>query len=322
MSAIAVPTTGASPWRRIFHWLFAVEPMRHTWWETLIMRGIIAYAAWISMVLPSPFTSLPHPHGLAVWGVDFTWLGNASLAPTLHIIVNTCLVLYVLRIVPVLTLLPILICSIGHGVLGNSQGAIGHTTQILTVALLAQWLAHAWACVQPRTRWPMPHGFDASQLAADWARQVVAAGYVVSAISKLIESGGDWISDTPYFGLQIVKSQGMGFYDHLIARTGSSELWLGQWFVDHPHAATLILGAALPLEFTAFLALNNRRIALLYGLILYAFHDTVTEVMQLGFLYHKLLLLALFINPVWWIVLWVRRLLNKKSGGAAETAAS
>jgi hypothetical protein len=32
------------------------------------------------------------------------------------------------------------------------------------------------------------------------------------------------------------------------------------------------------------------------------FHSTVTEVMQLGFLYHKLLLLALFVNPVWWVV--------------------
>jgi hypothetical protein len=293
-------------WRRVWRWLFAVEPMDHAWWETLVMRAIIAYAAWTSLAIPSPFISQPHPHGLAAWGVDFSWLGNESLAPVLRVVLPLCLLLYVFRVLPVLALLPVLICSIGHGVLGNSQGAIGHTTQILTVALLAQWLAHAWAAVQPRTRWPMPHGFNAPQLAADWSRQVVAATYVVSAISKLVDSAGDWVSDTPYFGLQVVKSNGMGFYDHLVPRTDGFGAWLGQWFVDHPHVATIILGAALPLELFAFLALNNRRIALIFGVALFAFHSSITEVMQLGFLYHKLLLLALFINLPWWLVKLVR----------------
>jgi hypothetical protein len=214
---------------------------------------------------------------------------------------------------PVLTLLPPLVASIGLGVLGNSQGAIGHTTQILTVALLAQWLAYAWACLQPRTRLPMPHGFDRQQLAADWGRQAVAASYVVSALSKLIESRGDWISDTPYFGLQVAKSTGMGFQDYLVPRIDAQTAWLSQWFVDHPLAAAVILGAALPLELFAFLALNNRRIALIFGLALYAFHSSITEVMQLGFLFHKILLLALFINPAWWIVQGVRKLGKQKA---------
>jgi hypothetical protein len=241
--------------------------------------------------------------------VDFTWLGDAELHPTLRLVWIACLALYVCGLMPVLTLLPPLIASVGLGVLGNSSGAIGHTTQILTVALLAQWLAYAWACMQPRTGLPMPHAFDRQQLAADWARQSVAATYVVSAISKLIESKGDWISDTPYFGLQVAKSTGMGFQDYLVPRIDSQTAWLSQWFVDHPIGAAIILGAALPLELFAFLALNNRRIALLFGLALYAFHSTVTEVMQLGFLYHKILLIALFINPVWWLVTGARNML-------------
>jgi hypothetical protein len=314
MNAIpaTAPGAGASRWRRMARWLFALEPMRHAWWETAIMRAIIAYAAWTSLSFPAPWTGQPHPHGLAAWGVDFTWLGDPAWASALHLLIAICLVLYVVGLVPVLALFPVLYCSIGHGVLGNSQGAIGHTTQILTVALLAQWLAYAWACVGVRTRWGMPHGFNASQLAADWARQAVAAGYVVSALSKLLESGGNWISDTPYFGLQIVKSNGMGFYDHLAPRVEGYGAWLGQWFVDHPWVATVILGAALPLELCAFLALNNRRIALLFGIALYAFHDTVTAIMQLGFLYHKLLLVALFINPAWWLVATFKKISRRK----------
>lgn len=302
-----------SLWRRTCRWWLALEPMRHVWWETLIMRGIIAWAAWITLRNASPFTSQPQPHGLAVWGADFTWLGNEALTPMLRIVWAVCLVLYVARVLPVLTLIPPLVASFGFGVLGNSNGAIGHATQIVTTVLLVQWLACVWALVQPRTRWPMPNGFDRDQLAADWSRQGIAATYVVSAISKLIESKGDWISDTPYFGLQIVKSNNMGFYDWLTPRTEGFGASLGQWFVDHPAMAVIIFGAALPLELFVFLGLNNRRIALFFGLSLYVFHSTVTEMMQLGFLYHKMLLLALFVNPVWWLVQGLRRVGNRKS---------
>jgi hypothetical protein len=147
----------------------------------------------------------------------------------------------------------------------------------------------------------------------DWGRQAVAATYVVSAFSKLVESKGDWISNTPYFGLQVVKSTNMGFYDHLAPRIDGYGAWLGQWFVDHPYIAAVMLGAALPLELLAFLGLNNRRIALFIGCALYFFHSTVTEVMQLGFVYHKLLLLALFINPVWWVVQGIAKLAGRKT---------
>lgn len=83
MSAIATAApheenTGPSSaplWKRFLRFWFALEPMRHAWWETLTMRGIIAWAAWLTLRQPSPFDQYPQPHGLAVWGVDFTWLG-------------------------------------------------------------------------------------------------------------------------------------------------------------------------------------------------------------------------------------------------------
>ncbi len=316
MSAAADASTQPL-WRRAWRWWLAIEPMRHAWWETLLMRGIIAWATWITLSSSSPFTSQPQPHGLAVWGADFTWIGNEALAPTLRIAWAVCLLCYVCGIFPVLTLIPVTVASIGLGVLGNSQGAIGHATQIVTTVLIVQWLAYFWRLLQPRTRWPMPHGFDGHQLAADWSRQGVAATYVVSAISKLVESRGNWISDTPYFGLQIVKSNNMGFYDWLTPRTDGFGASLGQWFVDHPSLAVIIFGAALPLELFVFLGLNNRRIALFFGLALYVFHGTVTEMMQLGFLYHKMLLLALFINPTWWVVQALAGLRKKIAPGTA-----
>lgn len=305
------------PWKRFFRFWFAIEPMRHAWWETLAMRCIIAWATWLTLRQPSPFEQQPQPHGLAVWGVDFTWLGSEALSPLLVQMWGVCLLLYVANFLPVFTLLPVLFASVGLGVLGNSQGAIGHTTQVLTMVLLGQWIAYLWAALQPRTSLPMPRGFDRQQLAADWGRQILAATYVVSALTKLVESGGDWISDTPYFGLQVVKSEGMGYYDWLAPRITGSSAWLGQAMVEHPLLTAAILAAALPLELLVFLGLHNRRIALFFGVALIAFHSTVTEVMQLGFLYHKLLLLALFVNPLWWLVALGRRLVGRKEPSPA-----
>ena len=312
MTASAATALAPPLWRRVIRFCFGFEPMRHAWWETFLFRIAIAYIAWDTIGGPSRFHSQPAPHGLAAWGVDFSWLGSEDIARWFVPVLGVCLVLYIAfpLVRPLLerenkrarcsewftavVLLPPLLASFGHGTLGNSQGGIDHTTQLVTLALFAQWLAHVWTAVRLKA----PSSYNSQQLAADWTRQLVAATYVVSAISKLIESKGGWWHEAPYFGLQIAKSTGQAYYEWLTPPDNAA--WLAQFFFDHPIVAQLFIGAGLPLEFFAFLALRNRRIALFYGMALYSFHVGVSEIMHLGFLYHKILLLAFFVNPAWW----------------------
>lgn len=300
--------------KRWLRFWFGFEPMRHAWWEVFLLRAGIALITWPTVGGASRFTSQPVPHGMAAWGWDFTWIGNEallknplfslplpgmeSLPVSMLTLWALSLVLYALGVFPVITLVPALVASVSHGVLGNSQGAIGHTTQIVSVTLLAAWLAAVWGHLCQWRGWHRPHGLTNGQMELDWARQSIMATYVASALTKLYESGGNWMADTPYFGLQIAKSTGMGYYTHLVPPDNAA--WLAQYFVDHPLVAQVAIGVGLPLELFAFLALLNRRIALVYGLSLFLFHQTVTQVMGLGFLYHKCLLLVLFVNPVWW----------------------
>jgi len=279
--------------------------MRHAWWEMVLFRLGIAWVTWQTIGGPSQSNTQPDPHGLAAWGVDFTWLGDAQLAHWLVPLWGACLALYVCGVAPVLTLLPPLIASWGHGTLGNSHGAIGHTTQLVTLVLLASWLAAAWSLICRIRGKSLPFDFTPPQLAADWARQAFMSTYVVSAITKLIDSHGLWFKDAPYFGLQIVKAMGMAKYgDSGEARDMAG---VAQFMVDHPLVAKLFIGGALPLELFAMLAVLNRRLALFFGVSLYLFHSIVTEVMHLGFAYHKTLLLVLMVNPVWWLYSLFRR---------------
>lgn len=289
---------------RIWKFLFAHEPMRHAWWELAVMRLGVAMVTWSALkFLPMPYGSQPVPHGLAALGVDFTWLSDPAVVKWTLWMNAASLVLYVAGVWPALTLAAPLVAIVGQGVLSNSQGAIHHTSQVIGMALLAGWLAGVWTLLSRRWSRPLPYGLNAQQLGMDWMRQLLMAGYVVSAVMKLVESGGEWLGNTPYFGLQIEKSTGMAFYANL--EPPGNAAWLAQYFIDHPVIAKITIGLGLPLELFAFVALLNRRMALLMGAALYGFHMIITEVMHLGFAYNRWLLLWLFINPVWWMVwLW------------------
>lgn len=289
-------------WQTWFSW----QPIRHEAWETLLFRMGIAWIAWQTIGGPSHRSAQPVPHGMAAWGVDFTWLGDPHLATWLVPFWGVCLILYVCNVMPALTLFPPLIASFGHGTLGNSSGSIGHTTQLVTLVLLASWLAALYAAVRRAQGKALPNDFTPPQLAADWARQVFMSTYVVSAISKLIQSHGLWFQDAPYFSLQIVKAMGMSKYGDY--GEGRNVEWLAQLMLDHPWVAKLLIGGALPLELFAFMALLNRRLSFVFGFGLFLFHSSVTELMHLGFVYHKTLLLLLMVNPAWWLVQGVRRL--------------
>ncbi len=295
-------TKGATLWakvKRVWRFLFGMETVRHARWETLLFRIGIALVVWDTLSRPSPFISQPIPHGFATWGWDFSWIGDAALLDKwLAPLWIGCLLLFVLNVLPVLALIPVTVASIGHGTLGNSQGSIGHTTQAVTVMLMALWLAAVWTHVCRLRRQPLPHDYRPDQLSIDWARQIFMGTYVVSALVKLHESGGNWLKDTPYFGLQIAKSTGMAYHTHLLPPDNAG--WLAQFFVDHPYVAQVFIGFGLPLELFAFLALCNRRSALLFGIGLYSLHWGITEAMNLGFVYHKALLLFLLVNPIWW----------------------
>lgn len=283
-------------WRK---W-FGFEPVRHQAWELVVMRLGVAWVTWMTLkFMPLPVNAQPVPHGLAAWGIDFTWMADASVTTPLWWGCIISLFFYVLGITPALTLLAPLFTVVAQGVLSNSQGAIHHTSQIIGVTLLAGWLAGVAALVMRLGKKALPYGLTRGQLEMDWIRQMLMAGYVVSAVVKLVNSGGEWLSSTPYFGLQIEKSTGMAY--HAFLEMPDNAAWLAQFYIDHPLIAQITIGLGLPLELFAFMALLNRRMSLLFGVGLYLFHTIVSLVMGLGFAYNRWLLLILFINPLWWL---------------------
>ncbi len=302
----APASTRPALWRRAASWLFRREPFEVRAWEGFVMRLLFAVLVLRESFPPFlKFTTQPKPNGLAHW-FDFTFLGDPSTCHALWVGWNVALVLYVLGLAMPLTLGYLVFCSVSYGTLGNSQGWVGHTFQGVTLVIVAQWFASLWSLVRCGWKRLLFSPERAVRLEVYWTQQMLVAAYTVSAVSKLIGSRGRWMWETPLFGLQIRKSTEQDYYNSLTGSLTENQ-GLAQALIDHPWLARLVISPALPLELCFCLALLNRRIAAVYGLLIIFFHTMVTEMMRLGFAYNKQMLFIFFCNAPFWIVVLVRR---------------
>jgi len=257
----------------------------------------------------APFADQPRPHGIAKplekLGLKLTFLGQPEPARIIHQGYLIALGLYVLGLALPISLGWMFWALVLHGTFHNSQGSIHHHLQLLTCVVGAQWIASLIAVTRRGPRQWLQLDTASENRLVDWSQQVIVAGYVVSALSKLLISKGQWMWDTPRFGIQLAKAVDQDYYDHLRPGTDTPD-WLPDWLLEHPWRARLIFGPALPLEFFAFLALRNRRLGALYAIALIGFHMSVSALMSLDFRYNVQMMTVYLINVPFWLWWWAR----------------
>jgi len=321
-------------WRRLAHSLWAREEIVFARWEMVLMRVLFALVMFDAgsklvvlaregpggskapltrvEVIPrvAPFSAQPKPHGLAKplekLGIDLAFLGQPGPAGVVYGGFLVATVLYALGIALPLALGWMFFSLLLHGTFHNSQGSIHHHLQLITCVVGVQWIASMiGACGRGGLRNWLSLDATAENRLVNWTQQAIAAAYVVSALSKLVISKGQWIWDTPRFGIQLAKAVDQDYYDHLRPGT-ETPAWLPDWLLDHPWLARLIFGPAMPLEFFAFLALRNRSLGALYALALIVFHLTVSSLMSLDFRYNVQMMIVYLVNVPFWLWWWSR----------------
>jgi hypothetical protein len=265
----------------------------------------------ISVIPPvSDFEDQPKPHGIAAaldnLDLTLTFLHQARPAGVIHIGFLIALIFYALGVALPVSLGWMFFALLLHGTYHNSQGSIHHHLQLITCVVGAQWIASVLAVARRGgVRQWLQLAPAAENRLVNWTQQVIAAGYVVSALSKLVISKGQWMWDTPRFGIQLAKAVDQDYYDHLRAGT-DTPAWLPDWLLEHPWQARLLFGPALPLEFFAFLALRNRALGALYAIALIAFHLSVSALMSLDFRYNVQMMIVYLVNVPFWLWWWAK----------------
>lgn len=263
-----------------------------------VMRAAFAVLAFVNIKWETaPYTEQKFPNGIARF-VDLTWLGQHPPGDFIQYVVMAFLVLYVVGLFPALGLLPTAFFATVIGTLLNSQGAINHSWQMVTMMGLAQLFVYAWPRRTDMGRnWTVLARPDLQRhrQAVFAVVTVIAASYVVCGVVKVVNSDGLWIQKAPLLAVQLLKTHYSHFYDTL-------ELppqWLQDvtaFLLEYPWVGRIVFGAGLVIELLGFVILINRRWAFIGGVAIIALHLSISRLMNLNFEAHMIAVLIYCVN--------------------------
>ena len=292
--------------------------------ERIAARLLFALVVWsVYDGVPSEVGTLQTQEkevGLAHF-FDLTFLADREFLEMLRMPLMMGLMAYVMGMALPIMLPMVWLIVVLPATLAHSQGAMTHSTQLVALVLTGQTV---WAVIWG-IRWFIPGKGDRPKHNELFFRQlvwisiqIVAAGYLVTGVTKMWESEGQWVNDAEYFPVQLEKSYWAHYYNDLKDPNLDKDDTI--WGVADPIAQPMkklmqsanwsrfFLACGLLLEFAAVLALLGRRWALAIGLALIFFHLTIGSIMALKFNNHIYLIAIFFVNAPYWIMLPLRRL--------------
>ncbi len=277
-------------------------------YERVIMRALFAWLVWRATPSYLVVSGIPAPNGIAHL-VDLRFLLVPHVFAIAHTVFVVALVLYVLRLLLWLALPVALAFNVAAQTIVNSQGAIQHAAQIVSLVLLAQTVAYFFGL------WRRQRGDEERRLLEDravwFSQQTIVAAYLVPGLTKLIVTKGLWILQARFIGVSVAKAAYQSFYDHLDQANLEQQLALAQFVAAHGWMIALIGATGLFLELGSPLMLLNRTAAAIYGALLITFHLGLDYSMNLSFIYNQWLLLIFMVNLPYWIVTGLQRLLPR-----------
>lgn len=273
-------------------------------YEKLVMRLLFAWLVWRATPGVLLVNGIPSPNGITRL-FDLHFLLDPDVFAGARIALGAALVLFVLRLVVWLALPIALFVNVALNGIVNSQGAIQHAAQIVSLVLLAQTAAHFYGL------WQRRRGEERATLenrVVWWSQQTIVAVYLLAAIAKLVVTKGLWIFQARWIGVSITKAAYQAFYDRLDQSNLERQLAVANFAATHGWLVALIAAAGLFLELASPLMLINRIWAAVIGGALICFHLGLDYSMRLTFIYNQWLLIIFMINAPYWIVTGAQRI--------------
>ena len=271
------------------------EPQQLVDWEPFVVRALFALitARHAPILSGLSFHDAPFPNGLAnyleLWELS-------SLSSVLFGLFLVALICYAAGVVLPLATGYLALITVVAGTLKNSQGAIGHSHQILALLMCGQFAVYTWAHFK-HSGDQLAKGHALSNIVSP---QLVAYVYVTTAISKLRISGLDWFRDSPNIVVEIIKTHSQGYYNQLEQGMLERGQRIAEALVEHQTFTRVLIGSGLVLEILGFVGLFGKRWGLLMAVLLTSFHSGVKILMSLNFEANQMCLLLFMGHIVFW----------------------
>jgi hypothetical protein len=267
--------------------------------ERIVMRILFAWLIWQATPAVLVVNGIPAPNGITRL-FDLHFLLDPRVFAVAHTVLGAALVLYVLRVLVWLALPLALFVHVAANAITNSQGAIQHALQIVSLVLLAQTAAHFFGL------WRRHSQTEPAALLEDraiwWSQQTIVAVYLVAGITKVFVSKGLWFFEARWIGVSVAKSAYQSYYDTFDQADLQQQLRVAEFAAAHGWIVALIAAGGLFLELGSPLMLLNRASAAIFGALLIAFHLSLDYSMRLSFIYNQWLLFIFMINLPYWMM--------------------
>lgn len=274
------------------------------------MRVLFAWLVWRATPGALIVNGIPAPNGLTRV-FDLRFLLDPHFFAIAHTVLAVALMLFALRLLVWLALPVAFFVNVAANAITNSQGAIQHAFQIVSLVLLAQTAAHYYGL------WRRRRENEERRLLEDraiwWSQQTIVAVYFVAGIIKLFVTKGLWIFQARFIGVSVAKSAYQSFYNNLDQADLEKQLAVAHFAAAHGWIIALIAAGGLFLELGSPLMLLNRATAAVFGALLICFHLGLDYSMRLSFIYNQWLLLIFMINLPYWVVTGARKILRARS---------
>jgi hypothetical protein len=212
---------------------------------------------------------------------------------------------YIAGVLLWLALPVLLLINVAFNSVLNSQGAIQHSAQIISLVLLAQTAAYCYGFW--RQKGCGESAAKSDERAIWWTQQTIAATYFVAGLTKLIHTHGTWAFRARSIGVEIFKTAYHAYYDRLDPTGLDWRLRIAQFAAAHRVIVVVTAAGGWVLELVAPVMLLNPWCGLVLGCAFIGFHIVLDQVMGLGFVFNQLLVLVFIVRPIFWIVQTFRR---------------
>ncbi|MCW5906471.1 MAG: hypothetical protein KIS94_01310 [Chitinophagales bacterium] len=238
------------------------EYTNEEWRLIKLFTGIIWLLEICRVLLLNNYTTAPYPEGIFRLA-DLSFIGISPVKYILVVIAVAGVIMYVAEKRMLAALLLLSLISLAVFTLERSN-SVKSRSELLSLILLVQLAAYA------KERF-FTKATTAHNTAMFYSIQMIAAAYVMSAISKLLTSGFDWIWQSQNFVVQITKISEQILIE-LQLDISSHTQWITGLLLAHPHVTHLFFAAALTVELFAFVACFSKTAAKRYGWALLALH--------------------------------------------------
>ena len=170
---------------------------------------------------------------------------------------------------------------------------------LLTFIFFAQFIAYVFSEKKRSQR--------LSKNRVQFSIQVIAIGYTLSALSKLLNSGWHWVLDGKNMALQILKSFHYQYVDAGNIEFLSQGTRMADSFGNNEYLIYICLSFALLLESFALISVFNKKTAFIYGILLLMMHWGIEEVMAINITAIVYPMIIFMLNPIYLAVITLRR---------------